>query len=355
MFGLKNKKDKKEKDEKKNLPGKDELEEIGLSSSHSSSNISIHNESGTYVSHASISEVKRGYGTIQEYLKQRFGPGRYTITIRGKNGEDTQHISIAGDEPTQENPLVLSGIDGNNLMGIYGALQAENARLKAELDVIKQGSQQSLLGQIITPAIDFIKTMMQSRPETDLASVMTAATECLKTLSEIRTPGEKDDMGGLMSGIAQFMQGFQQRPQPQPMPNPIYIPVPQQPQMVAPQPQQTSSPASPVNPVLNIQSAPTAPTPNNNGYTDIFFESLLGMMEQKQQPKTVAEYIVQSIQKIPPQEIAKLDPQMQVLIGQLQANPVTAFDAILQIEPDLATDGKYVAEIRSELQKIVQG
>lgn len=360
----KKKKDEK-KEEKETPPEREDLENIGLSPSKSSSNISIHNENGTYISHASVTEIKKGYGTIQEYLKQRFGPGKYTISIRSKGGEETQHISIAGEETPSwpENTVPGGGVDNNQLMGIYLAQQTEIARLKVELDAIKNNSQQSMLGQIVPIAMDFIKTVMPSRSDTDLASVMTAATESLRTLSEIRMPGEKsDDVGGLMGGIAQLLQGLQQRQQP--VPTPAFMPmsapvytggqrnseIPMQPIMNTPTPE-----ASFQHP-LTTPLTPTPPmSPTVSTETDVFFENLLGMAGQKQAPKVVANFLVQGIQKIPPQEIQQLDPQMQVLVGQLQANPVAAFDAICQVEPSLTADGKYTAEIRNELQKIVQG
>ena len=379
----KKKKNDEEKDgekdgEKATPPNRDDLEAIGLSPSRSSSDVSIHDENGTYISHASIAEIKKSYGTIHEYLKHRYGPGKYTITVKGKGGEDTQHISIAGEEPQSPwldgAPSPVPGVmDNNQLMGIYLTQQAEIARLKAEIDMTKNSSQQSMLGQIVPGVIDFIKSMMQSRPDTDLASVMTAATDCLKTLSEIKTPGEKsDDVGGLMSGIAQLVQGFQQR-----QPTPAYIPAPSP--YPSPSYNMAAQPTMPQNVPLTVNSHPvrnphhdetslvmSSPTPAQAGLrqplsstpeatnsTDVFFENLIGMAEQKQAPKVIAEYLVQSIRKIPPQEIQKLDPQMQVLVGQLQANPVAAFDAICQFEPSL-TDEKYTAEIKAELQKIVQ-
>lgn len=353
----KKKKDEK-KEEKETPPGREDLENIGLSPSKSSSDISIHNENGTYISHASIAEIKKGYGTIQEYLKQRFGPGKYTITVRGKGGEDTQHISIAGEDTPSwpENP-VPGGMDNNQLMGIYLTQQTEIARLRAELETAKNSSQQSMLGQIVPTVMDFIKTMMQSRPDTDLASVMTAATESLRTLSEIRMPGEKsDDIGGLMGGVAQLLQGIQSRQQP--TPDPAFMPMP----APAPAPLYTgqrnpellTQPITLIPPMSPIPQPPLVKGDNNNN-TDVFFENLIGMAGQKQAPKVVANFLVQGIQKIPPQEIQQLDPQMQVLVGQLQVNPVAAFDAICQFEPSLTADGKYTAEIRTELQKIVQG
>lgn len=378
----KKKKDEK-KEEKETPPAREDLENIGLSPSKSSSNISIHNENGTYISHASVAEIKKGYGTIQEYLKQRFGPGKYTISIRGKGGEETQHISIAGEETPSwpENPAP-GGVDNNQLMGIYLAQQSEIARLKAELDAIKSNSQQSILGQIVPTAMDFIKTVMQSRPETDLASVMTAATESLRTLSEIRMPGEKsDDIGGLMGGVAQLLQGLQSRQQL--APNPVVIPTPMPDyhaqiipatplpspaplNMAASSPTPINAVVQPLSPTVGFRQ-PFVPTPpiqqttpdtsaaNNGGYADVLFENLLGMMEQKQAPKIVATYLMQSIQKIPPQELQHYDPQVQMLVGQLQANPAAAFDAICQLEPGLAADGKYIAEIRAELQKVAPG
>jgi len=341
------------------LPDSDDLENIGLSPSKSLSNISIHGEDGTYISHVSVDDVKRDYGTIHEYLKQRHGPGRYTVTVRGKHGEDTKHISIAGEEtpaPWGENPAAPAGLgtDSNQMMGIYFSQQTEIARLKAEVEASKTNVQQSVLSQIVPMAMDFIKTMMQSRPESaNLAEVMTAATESLKTLSEIRTPGDKsDDVGGLMGGIAQLIQGFQQQRQ---VPMPAYAPL-SPPPYIAPPPSVAQPPTPPISQSAPQVSNQTATIDKDNGNaTDVFFENLLGMAEQKQAPKVVAEYLVQSIQKIPPQEIAKLDPQMQVLVSQLQANPVAAFDAICQFEPSLTADEKYTGEIRSELEKLVQG
>lgn len=352
----KKKKDEK-KEEKETPPDREDLENIGLSPSKSS-NISIHNENGTYISHASIAEIKKGYGTIQEYLKQRFGPGKYTITVRGKGGEDTQHISIAGEDTPSwpENP-VPGGMDNNQLMGVYMSMQAENARLKTELDIVKNSSQQSMLGQIVPTVMDFIKTMMQSRPDTDLASVMTAATESLRTLSEIRMPGEKsDDIGGLMGGVVQLLQGMQSKQQPTPTPvfMPMPAPAPLYTQRNPELPTQQITPTPPMSPTVPIPQPPFEKG-NNNNNTDVFFENLIGMAGQKQAPKVVANFLVQGIQKIPFQEIQQLAPQMQVLVGQLQANPVDAFDAICQFEPSLMADGKYTAEIRAELQKIVQG
>jgi len=408
----KEKADKKEKetmpDSKETMPDSDDLENIGLSPSKSLSNISIHGEDGTYISHVSVDDVKRDYGTIHEYLKQRHGPGRYSVTVRGKHGEDTKHISIAGEEtpaPWGENPAAPAGLgtDGNQMMGIYFSQQTEIARLKAEVEASKTNVQQSVLSQIVPMAMDFIKTMMQSRPEsTNLAEVMTAATESLKTLSEIRTPGDKsDDVGGLMGGIAQLIQGFQQQRQ---APLPAYAPL-SPPPYIAPPPGRPTSPVAPLtrgvggfepappisvsplnaegftaspkipvhkddgkadifslSPQRAVYSPPMSPTPEppnpdgyNGNYTDVFFENLLGMAEQKQAPKAVAEYLVHSIQKIPPQEIQKLDPQMQILVSQLQVNPVAAFDAICQFEPTLVADGKYTQEVRAELQKLVQG
>lgn len=367
----KNKKKNEKKEEKETPPDREDLENIGLSPSKSSSNISIHNENGTYISHASIAEIKKGYGTIQEYLKQRFGPGKYTITVRGsgKGSDETQHISIAGEDTPSwpENPMP-GGMDNNQLMGIYLTQQTEIARLRAELETAKNSAQQSVLGQIVPTAMDFIKTMMTSRPDTDLASVMTAATDCLKTLSEIKTPGEKsDDVGGLMGGIAQLLQGIQSRQQPASNPMFIQAPMPNYhaPPPLSPSPAPLNMAASSLTPEAGFRQ-PFTPTPppqpappvaetNNGGYTDVLFENLLGMMEQKQAPKVVATYLMQSIQRIPPQEMQQLDPQVQMLVGQLQANPATAFEALCQIEPGLAADGKYTAEIRAELQKIVQG
>lgn len=358
-------------------PNDDALQAIGLSSSKSASSISIRREDGTYLGHTNASEVHDHYGTIDEYLRQRYGAGRYNVTVQGKGGEVNQHFSIAGDEVNAGGmPPDSSGNpnygDQNQMMGLMYELRSDNAKLQAELQYTREAQGKSAWTEMIPHGIQLIQTMMANRGENSVADVMRAATETIVQLNEIRgggKSGEGDDVGGLIGSIASAIGGMRQAPAPAQPIMPQTTPLPPQPMMPQPPPQTTPQPPPQTMPQPPPQTMPQPPSETEglfqqgqspdkgdggetSGYANAFIEGIVNIMEQKQSPTVVADYIMAQVQQIPPEEISKLEPQEAAVMQQIKMNPSLAFDMICQYEPGLVGDTQYAAEIKQAIQDL---
>jgi hypothetical protein len=332
-----------------------------------------------------ISEIKEMYGTVPEYLRANFGQGEYRVTIRNKGKATTQRVKIADDADSTHGNLWGSsggaGGDGDpNLQAMLIQQQIEMERLKAEREYGGKENQGQLIAQLIALAEPFLGAFAQKIADgggnQDVVSVIETATRSIKELSDVRnqlvgdTKGEGggSELSAIMQGIAAVMQTMQNRASvPQPMPQPMAQPVPQptpqfagpsvsnvapsvQPQpMTQPTPQPTSQPVSP---------PPSAtPQPQEKDAMDIeeVFESVSTMIQEKQKPELVVDFLMNNIVNISDESLQGLEPEIGFLVTQMRTNPLVAWDVISQMVPALKDDQSYATEIRAEIEKKVSG
>ena len=346
--------------------------------------------SSGYIDQVPMSEIKDIYGgSIHEYLKQRFGAGDYLVTVRKRNKRSTtRRIKISGDSVETLHGVPTSGIRpgdpvDSNFLAMWTQVQSEKARLEAELEHFRTQDRNDLFGQIATfvsPLIQTLVTRAAGNESNDPAGVINAAMEALRGLAEIRemvAPAsggggkEGSELGQMIAGIGLALENINRMRQGN-LPNDVPSSAPTLP--VWPMPAGSASPAlAPMNPQFagTPPSTPWAPTPQPTpqppraaptqpinpteplNFDDMFMDIIVGMVEQKQTPKLVAEYIMSSLQQME-QNIGLFEPQVQLIIRQAVQMPIIVWDYVCGSIPELAADARYTKEIRAAIEALTK-